>query len=70
MKNITAPRICSESRFSLKILDDRNELRLSSVAFARFFWYDYVKVKDIEIMVDYQTGRIVKLGDITPEWWI
>ena len=26
--------------------------------------------KDIEIMVDYQTGRIVKLGDITPEWWI
>ena len=44
--------------------------RLSSVAFARFFWYDYVKVKDIEIMVDYQTGRVVKLGDITPEWWI
>ena len=26
--------------------------------------------KDIEIMVDYQIGRIVKLGDITPEWWI
>ena len=26
--------------------------------------------KDIEIMVDYQAGRIVKLGDITPEWWI
>ena len=23
--------------------------------------------KDIEIMVNYQTGRIVKLGDITPE---
>ena len=70
MKNITAPRIFSESSFSLKILDDRNELRLSSVAFARFFWYDYVKVKDIEIMVDYQAKRIVKLGDITPEWWI
>ena len=26
--------------------------------------------KDIEIMVDYQEKRIVKLGDITPEWWI
>ncbi len=26
--------------------------------------------KDIEIMVDYQANRIVKLGDITPEWWI
>ena len=44
--------------------------RLSIVAFARIFWYDYVKVKDIEITVDFQAGRIVKLGDITPEWWI
>ncbi len=28
------------------------------------------KYKDIEIMMDYESGRIVKLGDITPEWWI
>lgn len=28
------------------------------------------KYKDIEIMMDYATGRIVRLGDITPEWWI
>ena len=26
--------------------------------------------KDVEIMIDYAAGRIVKLGDITPEWWI
>lgn len=26
--------------------------------------------KDVEIMLDYQTGRVIKLGDITPEWWI
>ena len=26
--------------------------------------------KDIEIMLDYSTGTIVKLGDITPNWWI
>ncbi len=26
--------------------------------------------KDIEIMLDYATGKIVKLGEITPEWWI
>lgn len=26
--------------------------------------------KDIEIMMDYQTGRTVTLGEITPEWWI
>lgn len=26
--------------------------------------------KDIEILLDYEAGRIVKLGDITPEWWI
>ena len=25
---------------------------------------------DIEIMLDRSTGRTVKLGDITPEWWI
>ena len=25
---------------------------------------------DVEIMLDYNTGKIVKLGDITPEWWI
>lgn len=26
--------------------------------------------KDIEILMDYETERITKLGDITPEWWI
>ena len=26
--------------------------------------------KDIEMMLDYETGKIVKLGDITPEWWV
>lgn len=25
---------------------------------------------DIEIMLDYATGRTVKLGALTPEWWI
>ena len=26
--------------------------------------------KDIEIMLDYKTGKTITLGDITPEWWI
>lgn len=26
--------------------------------------------KDIEIMLDYENKKIIKLGDITPEWWI
>lgn len=26
--------------------------------------------KDVEIMLDYATGRTVTLGEITPEWWI
>ena len=26
--------------------------------------------KDIEIMLDYLSERIVRLGEITPEWWI
>ena len=28
------------------------------------------KYKDIEIMLDYAAERIIKLGEITPEWWI
>ena len=28
------------------------------------------KYKDIEIMLDYSTGRTVTLGEITPEWWV
>jgi len=24
---------------------------------------------DIQIMMDYEAGRIVTLGDLTPEWW-
>ena len=26
--------------------------------------------KSIEIMLDYENGRVVSLGDLTPEWWI
>lgn len=26
--------------------------------------------KSIEIMLDYEAGRIVTLGELTPEWWI
>lgn len=25
---------------------------------------------DVEIMLDYASGRIAKLGELTPEWWI
>ena len=28
------------------------------------------KYKDIEIMLDFKSHRTVRLGDITPEWWI
>ena len=26
--------------------------------------------KDIDIMIDYSEGRVMKLGELTPEWWI
>lgn len=26
--------------------------------------------KSVEIMLDYESGRVVTLGEITPEWWI
>ena len=28
------------------------------------------KYRGVEIMLDYDIGKTVKLGDITPEWWI
>ena len=28
------------------------------------------KYHDVEIMADMKTGRTVRLGEITPEWWI
>lgn len=28
------------------------------------------KYYDVEIMLDFNTGKTVKLGEITPEWWI
>lgn len=28
------------------------------------------KYKEIEIMLDYKNGKIVKLEQLTPEWWI
>lgn len=26
--------------------------------------------KNIEIMLDYEAGKVVTLGELTPEWWI
>ena len=28
------------------------------------------KYKDIEIMINYKTDHVMKLGELTPEWWI
>lgn len=28
------------------------------------------KYKDIEIMLDYENEKIIRLGQLTPEWWI
>lgn len=28
------------------------------------------KYKDVEIMLDYEQGKIITLGELTPEWWI
>lgn len=26
--------------------------------------------KEIEVLMDFETGEIVTLGDLTPRWWI
>ncbi len=28
------------------------------------------KYRNIEIMLDYETKKVVTLGELTPEWWI
>ena len=28
------------------------------------------KYQDIDIMIDYERGKVVKLGELTPDWWI
>lgn len=28
------------------------------------------RYKDIDIMIDYSKGLVMKLGELTPEWWI
>ena len=28
------------------------------------------RYNDIEIMIDYSKGHVMKLGELTPEWWI
>lgn len=28
------------------------------------------KYQNVEILMDYNTGRIMTLGELTPEWWI
>ncbi len=28
------------------------------------------KYKDIDVMIDYSSNRVMKLGELTPEWWI
>ena len=26
--------------------------------------------REIEVLIDYETGEIVTLGELTPKWWI
>ncbi len=28
------------------------------------------RYRDVEIMLDYEQGKVVTLGELTPEWWI
>ena len=28
------------------------------------------RYQDIEILLDYETGKVVTLGELTPQWWI
>ena len=34
--------------------------------------YDKLSIEDVDkaIMLDYANDKVVKLGELTPEWWI
>jgi hypothetical protein len=39
------------------------------VTFQKWLKANSGKYKDIDIMIDYAAGRVMKLGELTPEWW-
>jgi hypothetical protein len=41
-----------------------------NVTFQKWLKANSGKYKDIDIMIDYAAGRVMKLGELTPEWWI
>ncbi|WP_330370015.1 DUF6434 domain-containing protein [Butyrivibrio sp. NC2002] len=40
-----------------------------NVTFQKWLKANSGKYKDIDIMIDYAAGRVMKLGELTPEWW-
>lgn len=63
---------CGENTIRRVIAVDRDGNAIPPCGACREFMTQLMpeNYRDIEIMMDYSTGRIVTLGDLTPEWWL
>ena len=63
---------CGENAIRRVIAVDRDGNAIPPCGVCREFMTQLMpeNYRDIEIMMDYSTGRIVTLGDLTPEWWL
>lgn len=63
---------CGENAIRRVIAVDRDGNAIPPCGACREFMTQLMpeNYRDIEIMMDYSTGRIVTLGDLTPEWWL
>ena len=63
---------CGENAIRRVIAIDRDGNAIPPCGACREFMTQLMPedYKGIEIMMDYQKGRVVTLGDLTPEWWL
>jgi len=61
-----------ESRIRRVIAVDQNGKAMPPCGACREFMVQLMPddFRSIEIMLDYGSGRVVTLGDLTPEWWL
>lgn len=63
---------CGESKIRRVIAVDRGGKAIPPCGACRELMTQLMPedYKGVEIMLDYENGRIVTLGELTPEWWI
>lgn len=63
---------CGEHEFRRVLAIDRDGRAMAPCGACREFMGQLMpgSYRNVEVMLDYETRRIVTLGELTPEWWI